>query len=312
MRIVVFGAGGVGGYFGARLAAAGEEVGFIARGAHLEALRAHGLRILSPLGDVTVTPAAVSADPAALARTFGPPDLVLFSVKLYDVESAAQAIVPLLGPETAVLALQNGVDAEGRIAARIGAERVVGGVAYISSTIEAPGVIRHFNRAAKLSFGEMDGRTSPRLEAFAAAGTRAGFAAELVPDIERALWEKFVFLASFAGVSALLRRAIGPIMGDPDTKSFFSDALHEVATLAQARGIALTPGLVPRQLAMAAAMEPDFTASMARDLARGNRIEIEGLSGSVVRLGLQAKVATPVHRAIYASLKLHAGGVGAA
>lgn len=308
MKIAVFGAGGVGGYFGGRLAAAGHEVGFIARGAHLAAMREQGLAILSPLGDATIHPVLAEADPAALRRKLGHPDLVLFAVKLYDVESAATALKPLLGPESGVLALQNGVDAEGRIEAVLGAGRVAGGVAYISSTIEAPGVIRHFNRGAKLSFGEMDGRRSERLEAFAAAGKAAGFEAEAVTDIERVLWEKFIFLASFAGATALLRRPAGAILGDPDTKALFADALHEVDALARARGVPVTPGLVPKLLATAQAMGADFMASMARDLLAGNRIEIEGLSGAVVRLGREAKVATPVHRAFYAGLKLYAAG----
>ncbi len=310
MKIAVLGAGGVGGYFGARLAAAGHDVGFIARGAHLGAMRRDGLRILSPLGDLTLNPLRASDSAAGLRADFGVPDLVMFCVKLYDVESAANGLKPLLGPETCVLALQNGVDAEGRLAKTVGAEKVTGGVAYISSTIEAPGLIRHFNRAAKLSFGEMDGSLSPRLQRFHAACADAGFDAELVPDIERALWEKFVFLASFAGLTSLTRKPIGPILADADVKALLTDAFREAMAVAAARGVTLPPSLLPRQLAALASVDPEMRASMARDLENGNRIEIEGLSGALVRLGVAAGVPTPVHRAIYAGLKLHAGGAG--
>jgi len=304
MRIAIFGTGGVGGYFGARLAAAGNDVVFIARGQHLQAMRESGLQVQSPLGDVTVKPAAASDDPAA----FGPVDVVLFCVKLYDTDSAAAKLKPLLGPETAVISLQNGVDSEERIARAIGAGHVVGGTAYISATIAGPGLIRHLNRQAKLAFGEMDGKPSARLQKFHAACQAAGFEAELAGDIDRVIWDKFVFLASLAALTGMTRKSLGPVLADPDTKALLTDAMQEVVALAAARGVKTTPDLVQKTLKFAATLPGEMKASLAHDLDRGNRIEIEGLSGAVVRLGRAAGVPTPVHRAAYAALKLHAGG----
>ena len=304
MRIAIFGTGGVGGYFGARLAAAGNDVVFIARGAHLKAMQADGLKVESPLGNATVKPTKASDDPAA----FGPVDVVLFAVKLYDTDSAAAKLKPLLGPDTAVISLQNGVDSEDRIAAAIGAKHVVGGVAYISATIGAPGLIKHLNRQAKLAFGELDGRKSLRLERFLAACQAAGFDVELAADINSAIWDKFVFLASLAALTAMTRKPLGPILADADTKAMLADAMQEVVAVAAARGVKTTPDVVPKTLKFAGTLPAELKASMAHDLDRGNRIEIEGLSGAVMRLGQAAGVPTPVHRAAYAALKLHAAG----
>jgi 2-dehydropantoate 2-reductase len=304
MRVVVFGAGGVGGYFGARLAASGSEVAFVARGAHLAAMRERGLMVHSPLGDVRVQPVTASDDPAAL----GAADIVLFCVKLYDTDSAAARLKPLLGPDTAVISLQNGIDSEKRLAAVVGERHVAGGVAYISATIEAPGIVRHHNRMAKLDFGELGGRASPRLQAFLAACEKAGIEAALRPDIERAIWEKFVFLAPFAAVTGVTRLPIGPVLADSDTRALLEAAMREVVAVAASQGVALAPDLVERLLRFAGTLAPDMKASLAHDLERGNRIEIEGLCGALSRLGAAAGVDTPVHRTIYAALKPYAGG----
>ncbi|HYM31763.1 MAG TPA: 2-dehydropantoate 2-reductase [Candidatus Cybelea sp.] len=308
MRIAVFGTGGVGGYFGARLAASGEDVGFIARGAHLAAMRERGLQIKSPLGDIDLKPVKASDDPADI----GPVDVVLFCVKLYDTESAAARLKPLLGPDTAVISLQNGVDSEDQIAKVVGKRHVVGGVAYISAGIEAPGVVRHLNNMAKLAYGELDGRASSRLVAFRDACKKAGFACELSETIETLIWEKFVLLASMAGVTGVTRSSIGPILADADTKALFVDAVREVAAVAKARGLRLPADVADRTMKFVAQLPPTMKASLAHDLDRGNRIEIEGLSGTVVRLGREAGVPTPAHSAIYAALKLHAAGKPAA
>jgi 2-dehydropantoate 2-reductase len=304
MRIAIFGTGGVGGYFGARLAAAGSDVGFIARGAHLAAMREHGLQIKSPLGDLIVPTPKASDDPAAI----GPVDVVLFCVKLYDTEAAAARLQPLLGPDTAVISLQNGVDSEARIEAIIGKGHVVGGVAYISAVLDRPGVMHHLNTQAKLAYGELDGRKTPRLERFHAACQAAGFTCEWSDDINVVIWEKFVMLAAMAAATGVTRSAIGPILADIDTRALFTDAMREVAAVAKAKGVILAPDVVERTLKFAGQLPAAMKASLAHDLDRGNRIEIEGLSGAVMRLGKEAGVPTPVHRAVYAALKLHAGG----
>lgn len=304
MKIAVFGAGGVGGYFGARLAAAGVEVGVIARGAHLAAIRAKGLAIKSPLGDLVVTPKA-SEDPADI----GPADVVLFCVKLYDVESAAERLAPLLKPGTAVISLQNGVDAEERLARIIGPGHVAGGVAYISATIDEPGVIRHHAKFARLVFAELDAKRSARLEALLAACKAAqGFVADIVPDIEKAIWEKFVMIASLAAVGGVTRLPLGKIMGDPDIGALLEGAMKEVETVAKAKGVKVSPEAALNAFKTAQNMPKDMKPSLLFDLEKGNRIEIEGLSGAVVRLGKAATVPTPIHQTIYAALKAYAGG----
>ncbi|MCW5752618.1 MAG: ketopantoate reductase family protein [Alphaproteobacteria bacterium] len=304
MRIAVFGVGGVGGYFGARLAASGADVVFIARGAHLAAMQSRGLRLESGFGDLTLAPVTASDDPAAI----GPVDVVHFTVKLYDVESAAARLRPMLKPDTAVIAFQNGIDAEERIGRAIPAAHVVGGVAYISATIAEPGLIRHLNKVHKLAFGEMDGRTSPRLEALLAACRKAGFDAELTADIRRALWEKFVFLAPMAAATGATRQPIGPILADPDLRRLFSDLIAEAIAVARTQGLELAPDMLERTIRTAASLPGTMKASLAHDLEKGARLEIEGLSGTLVRLGEAAGIAVPTHRALYAALKPFAAG----
>lgn len=292
MRIAVFGAGGVGGYFGGRLAAAGNEVSFVARGAHLAALRDRGLRLRSGLGDLDLGPVPASDDPADL----GPAEIVLLCVKLYDLETAARQLAPLIGPETAVIPLQNGIDAEERLQAMFGTSHVMGGTAHIPASIEAPGVIRHLGTMASLRFGELDGVSSPRAEAFLAACQAAEIDAELVDDVVAAIWRKFLFLAPFAAVTCLARAPIGKAIADARWREFFADAVREVAAVAAVRGVALAEPVIQQTIAAAGRMNPEMKSSMLVDLERGNRLEVEFLSGAVVRLGREAGIPTPRHQ----------------
>ena len=304
MKIAVMGAGGVGGYFGAKLAQSGIDVTFIARGAHGAAIREKGLRVYSPNGDVLVHPAKAVGDPAMIGKV----DMVMFCVKLWDVESAAEACRPLIGSDTAVICFQNGVDAEERVAAILGAEHVVGGVAAIAALIEAPGTIRHTGTMAWLKYGEMDGRDSPRLEAFDAACRKAGFEASLSPDITVDIWRKFAFLAPFAGATGATRMPIGPILADADTRRLFADLIAETVAVGRARGARLEDGIEGKQLAFAEGLPAEMKASMLGDLERGNRLELPWLTGAVARLGRELGVPTPVNDTVYAILKLHAEG----
>jgi 2-dehydropantoate 2-reductase len=303
MKIAVMGTGGVGGYFGAHLAAAGLDVGFIARGVHLAAIRKGGLRLKSPNGDLRIADAKASDDPAEI----GPVDVVLFATKLWDVESAGALCKPLLGPETAVISLLNGIDSEERLLPILGAEHVVGGVAYISATIAEPGLVRHFAMSPAIAFGELDGRPSPRLKAFQQAAAAAGVDARYSEDIWGLIWNKFVFLASMAGVTALTRQSIGPIREDPDMRRLFADAIAEVIAVADARGVNHGAS-VERIMTMVDGMVPTAKASMLMDLEKGNRLEVEWLSGTVVKVGEALGVPTPVHRVIVAALKPFAMG----
>ncbi len=307
MKIVVMGTGGVGGYFGARLAASGEDVSFVARGAHLEAIRRDGLRIRSQLGDLTVKPARVSSKPADL----GPADFVMIAVKLWGTQAAIEAVRPLIGPSTVVASFQNGVGAIDALKKAFGEKQVLGGVAHIATTIGEPGVITHTGTMAKLTVGEPHGGISPRVAAIAEAAKKAGIDVIASDDINRAIWEKFVFLASFSGVTTLTRLAKGPIFADPDMRRLFTDAFNEACAVARAKGARLAPDHETKALGWAEGLPPEMKSSMLHDFERGNSIEVEWLSGAVARLGAEAGVATPVHRTIYAALKPYAGGTAA-
>lgn len=304
MKIVVMGTGGVGGYFGARLAASGQDVGFVARGAHLEAIRRDGLRIESKLGDLTLKPVKVSATAAEL----GTADLVMIAVKLWGSEAAIEAVRPLIGPATAVVSFQNGVGAIDALIKALGKGPVLGGVAHIATTIGAPGVIKHTGTMAKLTIGEPAGGISPRVAAIAEAAKKAGIDVVASEDIEKAIWDKFVFLASFSGVTALTRLSKGPIMADPDMRRMFADAIAEVCAVARAKGIRMAPDHEAKAVAFCDGLPAEMKASMLHDLEQGNRLEVEFLSGAVARLGAELGVATPVHRTIYAALKSYAAG----
>jgi 2-dehydropantoate 2-reductase len=306
MRIAIMGSGGVGGYLGGRLAASGRDVTFIARGAHLAALGAHGLRIESALGDALIRPARTCGDPAAV----GPVDLVIFAVKLYDTESGAEACRPLVGPATGVVTFQNGVDSPAVLARILGEEHVLGGVAQIASVVAAPGVIRHTGTMARFAFGELDGRISARVEALAAALGTAGVEHAVSKAIERDIWAKMVFLATFAGLTALLRLPIGPIRTDADTRALYRDGLAEALAVARAQGVGLAEDFVAQALARTDQLPAAMKSSMLEDLERGRRLELPWLSGAIVRMGREQSIPTPVHDLITTALKLHVDGRG--
>jgi 2-dehydropantoate 2-reductase len=299
MRIAVIGAGGVGGAFGAALAQAGAEVTFVARGAHLQAMRDNGLRIDSPRGETLIKPARATDDPASI----GPVDFVVFCVKLWDVESAGAAIKPLIGPTTAVIPLQNGIDSAERLIPILGARAVMGGVAQISATIAEPGVIRQVGTFMRLLFGELEGGKSARGEAFLALCQKAGFDATHSDHIMTDLWMKFILLASNAAMTAATRTPIGILRDDPDINPLFAHAYAEVVAVGRAKGVKLPDDAVERTVGFNQSAPPAMMASMAHDLIRGSRIELPWLSGKVVALGRELNVPTPVHEVLYAVLK---------
>jgi len=304
MRIAVVGAGGVGGCFGAALAKAGADVTFIARGAHLAAMQSVGLKITGPRGDTHLVPTQATDDPAQIGKV----DVVLFCVKLWDVESAGEAIKPLIGPGTAVIPLQNGIDAAERLIPILGAAAVMGGVAQISASITAPGVITQVGAFMRMIFGELDGKRSQRGEDFLALCLKAGFDATLSEQIITELWMKFILLATNAGMTALARQPMGALRDDPDIRPYFISACQETANVARARGIPLPADALERVVELIDHMPPNMKASMALDLDRGNRLELPWLSGKVAELGRQFGVPTPTHSIIYAMLKPYVMG----
>jgi 2-dehydropantoate 2-reductase len=304
MKIAMMGSGGVGGYYGARLATAGHEVNFIARGAHAEAMRRSGLRVKSELGDAHVQPVRVFEDPAQV----GPVDLVVMAVKLWDSASAARELVPLIGPNTAAVSLQNGVDKDDILAGAIGRERVLGGITHIGAVIVEPGVIAHTGKLQRVTLGELDGSSTQRLQDAVAAFQSAGVETVLSNDVRRVTWEKFTFLTALSGLTALTRKAIGPVREHPATRTMLLDALREAAAVARAEGAGLDAGLPDQQLQMIDSLAPAMLSSMAQDLLRGRPLELEWLSGAVVRRAQAHGIAVPAHRAIHAGLVLHAKG----
>jgi len=304
MRIAVIGAGGVGGAFGAALAKSGNDVTFVARGAHLEAMRAKGLRVLGPRGDVHIEPTQATDDPASI----GPVDFILFCVKLWDVESAGAAIRPVVGPQTAVIPLQNGIDASERLIPILGKDAVMGGVAQISATIAEPGVIRQTGTFMRLVFGELDGRPSARGETFHRVCQAAGFESTNSNEILTALWEKFVLLATNSSVVALARLPFGKLRDDPEVFGLFEKAVAEAVAVGRAQGIALPADLEARSLNATRNFPPEMMPSMAVDLLRGNRLELPWLGGKVVALGRELGVPTPTYEVMYAALKPYANG----
>jgi 2-dehydropantoate 2-reductase len=304
MRIAIVGAGGVGGYLAARLAAAGQDVAVVARGAHLAALREHGLALKSGLGNVTVRPRAVSEDPA----TIGPVDLVVFSVKLYDTATAAEAIRPLVGPATGVITFQNGVDGPRVLADVLGEEHVIGGVVQIAAVIEEPGVIRHTGTMARYIIGELNGHRSTRIEAFASALGTAGVEHTVSDDVRREIWQKMVFLSTFSGVTALIRLPIGPIRSDPETFALLRGCLDEAIAVARAQDVGIGEDHIDRALAFLDGLPDQMKSSMLQDLERGRRLELPWLSGAIVRMGRGLGIDTPTHAFIVTALKLHADG----
>jgi 2-dehydropantoate 2-reductase len=303
-RFAIMGSGGVGGYFGARLAAAGADVTFIARGGHLDAIRDHGLEIISPLGDVTVQPAQATDRPGDI----GPVDVVLFATKLWDTEAAGAACRPLLGADTAVVSLQNGVDAEDRLAAILGSNHVMGGVSQIAAVIERPGVIRHNGDFAIVIFGERDGVTTSRAEALRDALTGAGVKTILSPDIDKAIWQKFIMLVGLSALTTVTGQTIGPIRDDPETHNLLEQVMGETAAVSRARGIDDGDDILDKALGVIDGLPAAMTSSMAGDSERGNRLELDWLSGAVVRIGAELGVPTPANQSIVDALKDDSGG----
>jgi len=304
MRIAVIGAGGVGGAFGAALAKAGADVTFVARGAHLDAMRRNGLRIEGGRGETVINPCQATDDPA----TIGPVDIMMFCVKLWDVESAGERIRPLIGANTAVIPFQNGIDAADRLIPILGAAAVMGGVAQISATIAEPGVIRQTGTFMRLVFGELAGGRSDRGEAFLALCRRAGFDASHSPAILTEIWMKFIILATNSGMTAATRSPIGRLRDDPDIMAVWEAATREVIAVGKARGVALPDDVFAKAMAFTGTAPPAMMASMAHDLIKGGRIELPWLSGKVVALGRELNVPTPVHAVLHAVLKPHAEG----
>jgi 2-dehydropantoate 2-reductase len=307
MKIAIIGAGGVGGTFGAALAKAGADVWFLARGAHLDAMRTNGLRIVGGRGETHLVPTQATDDPAAI----GPADVVLFCVKLWDVESAGEHIRPIVGPATAVIPLQNGIDASERLIPILGAKAVMGGVAQVSATIEGPGVVKQTGTFMRLVFGELAGGRSPRGDAFLKMCLKAGFDADHSDKILTELWLKFIVLATNSAMTAATRRPFGKLRDDPDIMALFEAATKEVVAVGKAKGIALPDDAAKRNMAFLAGAPPTMMASMAHDLIRGNRIELPWLSGKLVALGRELGVPTPTHTVLYGILKPFTDGGGA-
>ena len=304
MKIAIFGSGGVGGYFGGRLAAAGEDVTFIARGTHLAALQQGGLHIDSPNGALHLSTVQATDDPAMV----GPVDVVLFTVKLYDVDAAAAALEPMIGPNTVVITLQNGVDAVDMVAKHVGAEHVAGGVAYIVIVIDQPGHLRH-TTAQQLVFGERDGTRSPRLVAFEEAGIRAGFQATASTTMETDLWIKFVRLATWSGMTTVTRSSMAVVRDNAELFAMMMAAIDETIAVGRAHGIVFPPTLVDDTLALIRSFPATSKSSMLEDFERGRRLELPWLSGAVVRLGKAVGVPTPTHQFIAAVLQPFVNGV---
>lgn len=301
MRIAVMGSGGLGGYFGARLALGGADVHFIARGQHLEAMLREGLRIEGP---EAMYLAAVKAtdDP----RAVGPVDLVMFCVKLWDTDAALEQIRPLVGSHTTIVSFQNGVLKDSYLRGVYDSAQILGGVGYVATTIDRPGVIRQTGPMQRLVFGEFDGRRSARAEAFLAACLAGGINAELSDAIEREIWEKYVFLVGLSGTTTTMRTTIGPIREHPQTRAFLHDVMREVVAVGRAHGVALAADQADRAMQRADRVAYEMTSSLHHDLERGNRLEVPWLSGGVVELGQVRNVPTPLNRAIADILALSA------
>ena len=300
MRIAAMAAGAVGGYFGARMAAAGHDVFFIARGANLEAMRKNGLKIESVHGNLHLPKPNVTDDP----KNVGPVDIVLFAVKLWDTEKAAELARPLVGPNTRVITLQNGVDSVERVAPILGADKVVGGVAYIATVIAGPGVISQTSSFASLRFNRADGKADPVLQSFVDAAKAAKVDIDLSKNINVERWQKFIFLTAMAGSTASKHSSIGPIVAQPEGRALFRSLMEEARAVGAAKGVAVPGEYIEQRMEFVTTkVEPGMKASMAHDLERGNRLELDWLNGKVASLGRELGVPTPVSDAVCAQLK---------
>ena len=298
------GSGGVGGYFGARLAKGGADVVFIARGPHLEAMRKHGLRIENEHEPIELPKVNATDDSSSIGRV----DLILFAVKLWDTESAAKSLLPAIGPDTGLISFQNGVQKDDMLRPIVGEAALMGGVGYVAAAISRPGVIAQTGTMQRLLFGEFDSRRSKRIEDFHRVCVAGGINAEISSDIRREIWQKFVFLVALSGATASMRMSLGPIRENPLTRQFFLDLMKEVVAVGRAHGIALPADHAEQRLNFADSLPRDMIASMYHDLQAGKPLELPWLSGGVVDLGAAAGVPTPVNRAVRDVLLLHARG----
>jgi 2-dehydropantoate 2-reductase len=305
MRIAILGSGGLGAYFGGRLAAGGTDVAFLARGAHLAALRTNGLRIESPKGDLHLPKVVATDNPGEI----GPVDVVLFTVKLYDTASAVALLPKLLGAETAVIPLQNGVESVEVLSRSIARRHLVGGTAYIQAAISEPGVIRHLGLDL-IIFGELDGARSDRLERLFTACRDAGLSPKLTDQIDVEVWTKFVHITGMSGMTSVTRSPVGALRDDPDLRAMWEAALLESIAVARAKGIHLPDALATELMTLVGQLPPTARSSMLADLEANRRLELPWLSGAIVRLGHEVSVPTPVHRFITTVLKPHVHGNG--
>jgi len=305
MKIAVMGSGGLGGLYGGRLAHAGYDVTFIARGAHMSAMKEHGLLIENDeQGEVRVARPNATDDPGAV----GVVDYVLLAVKLWDTDAAVSAIRPMVGPRTVVISLQNGVIKDDILRREFGEDAVVGAVAYVATHVARPGVIRQTGSMQRLILGEYDGQQSPRAQQLLDAMLRAGIQAAISDDIRRTIWEKYVFLVGLSGTTATMRSTIGPIRQNAQSRAFLYDLLKETVAVGRAHGVRLPSDYADDRLAFLDTVPATMTSSMHHDLEKGNRLEVAWLSGGVVELGRAVNVATPANRAVWDILALHAGG----
>jgi 2-dehydropantoate 2-reductase len=304
MKIVMMGSGGVGGYFGGKLAMGGADVHFVARGAHLNAMRSHGLIIEGDPAPFHLPRVQVTDDPTSI----GIADYVFLAVKLWDTAAAIAQVKSIVGPGTTVVSFQNGVLKDRYLIDAFGASRVMGGVGYVATSIDRPGVIRQTGQMQRLLFGEFDGSTSERGQRLLDACLQGAIAAQLSTDIRREIWQKYVFLVGLSGTTTTIRKRIGPIRENAQTRAFLRDVMREVVAVARAQGIDLPSDYAEHRLALADDVAYDMTSSMHHDLERGNRLEVRWLSGGVVELGEAVGVPTPLNRAIADILALHAAG----
>ncbi|MBI1181636.1 MAG: 2-dehydropantoate 2-reductase [Alphaproteobacteria bacterium] len=304
MKIAIMGSGGVGGYFGAKMALAGNEVTFVARGAHLEAIRRNGLLVRTDSGEMAINPAHVTDDPA----TIGPVDVALFTTKLYDTYDAAEALRPAIGPDSFVVTVQNGVSGAEMIGEVLGPDKVLPGSTYIISHLEGPGVIRHMGQFQRIVFGETDGRISARAKAFETLCADSGIDVKLSDKVMTTLWEKFIPLTVMSGMTSVTRLPIGPILADPDLSAMVDAAVEEAVNVGRARGVELRPDTADRVKEGVRSAPYDTKASMLVDLERGKKLELPWLSAAVARWGAELGVPAPTHRFIATVLKLHAAG----
>jgi len=298
MRIAIFGTGGVGGYFGGRLAQAGEDVVFLARGEHLKAIRDQGLKVDSIKGDFVIHPAHAAADPSEV----GVVDCILMAVKAWQVEESATQLGPMLGSDTFVVPLENGVEALAQLIAAAGESRVIGGLCRIISRIAAPGHIRHEGAEPQIMIGELNNHPSERTQKLLAAFHRAGISAKIPADIHVAIWEKFLFITTISGVGAVTRNPIGVFRAVPETRQMLQDCMWEIFAVADAKNVPLTEDVIMKTMSFVDALPASGTASMQRDILEGRPSELESQNGAVVRFGVETGVPTPVNSFLYSSL----------